>query len=449
MTEGKIVSWVKSPGDKVEKGETVVIVESDKADMDVESFYEGYLATIITPAGDVAEVGSAIALLAETEDEIETAQQQAADNGQAETTASTPASTITEAPAEPAVSSASQTAATETQVEAQESAPQNGAGSSGSTATGRLIVSPRARKLAKELKVDLESLAGQGSGPHGRIVAQDVEAAAGKEKEESAAATTAKAPAQTAAPSATKQPPTVPTPAPAAAAPPPQAATPGEVVPFNTLQQAVVRNMNASLQVPTFHVGYTITTDALDTLYQTIKSKGVTMTALLAKAVSIALKKHPLLNASYTDQGVQNHGDINIAIAVAMAEGGLITPVLRNADQIDIYSLSRTWKDLVARSRSKQLQPEEYNSGTFTLSNLGMFGVDRFDAILPPGQGSILAIGASRPQLVATAEGMMAVQRQMQVNITCDHRIIYGADAAAFLQDLAKIIETDTHSLTL
>jgi len=211
----------------------------------------------------------------------------------------------------------------------------------------------------------------------------------------------------------------------------------------------VVRNMVASIQVPTYRVGYTITTDALDSLYKKIKSKGVTMTALLAKAVAVALQKHPLVNASYTDQGIQYHSSINIAVAVAMVDGGLITPVLQNADQVDIYSLSRNWKDLVERSRLKQLQPAEYSSGTFTLSNLGMFGVDRFDAILPPGQGSILAIGASRPQVVATAEGMMGVRRQMQVNITCDHRIIYGADAAAFLQDLAKLIETDPQSLTL
>jgi pyruvate dehydrogenase E2 component (dihydrolipoamide acetyltransferase) len=138
-----------------------------------------------------------------------------------------------------------------------------------------------------------------------------------------------------------------------------------------------------------------------------------------------------------------------VAVAVAMADGGLITPTLQKADEVDIYSLSRTWKGLVERSRRKQLQPEEYSSGTFTISNLGMYGVDRFDAILPPGQGAIMAIGASRPQVVATTDGMMGVRNQMQVNMTCDHRIIYGADAAAFLQDLAKLIETNPQSLTL
>jgi pyruvate dehydrogenase E2 component (dihydrolipoamide acetyltransferase) len=220
-------------------------------------------------------------------------------------------------------------------------------------------------------------------------------------------------------------------------------------VALNTLQQAVVRNMNASLQVPVFRVGYTITTDDLDKLYKQIKSKGVTMTALLAKAVALTLKKHPVLNSFYTEQGVNYRSGINVAIAVAMPDGGLITPVLQNADQIDIYSLSRTWKDLVERSRAKQLQPDEYSTGGFTISNLGMFGVDRFDAILPPGQGAILAVGTSRPQMVATSDGMFGVKTQMQVNMTCDHRIVYGAHAAAFLQDLAKLIETNAQSLTL
>ncbi|MFB2835619.1 dihydrolipoamide acetyltransferase family protein [Floridanema evergladense] len=411
MTEGKIVSWVKSPGDKIDKGETVVVVESDKADMDVESFYEGYLATIIVEAGGVAPVGAAIALVAETEAEIETAKQQAAGK-------TSPVAAPTPAPAKQAEPVA---------VVAETS---NGAASRGD----RLVVSPRARKLAKELRVDLNSL--KGSGPHGRIVAEDVEAAAGK------------------APAPVAVAPTVPTftPAPAPARPAPAPAlpaVPGQVVGFTTLQNAVVRNMVASLTVPTFHVGYTITTDNLDKLYKQIKSKGVTMTALLAKAVAVTLQKHPLLYASYTEQGIQYNSAINVAVAVAMDDGGLITPVLQNADKLDIYSLSRSWKDLVDRSRAKQLQPQEYNSGTFTLSNLGMFGVDRFDAILPPGQGAILAIGAARPQVVATADGMFGVKQQMQVNITADHRIIYGAHAAAFLQDLAKLIENDAQSLTL
>ena len=429
MTEGKIVSWVKSPGDKVDKGETVVIVESDKADMDVESFYEGYLAAIVVEAGEVALVGNAIALLAETEAEMEEAKAKAADLGNG-----SGAAPATVAPAPTAPSAAEPVAVAS-------GTTQNGS----TTRSGRVIVSPRARKLAKDLKVDLATI--EGSGPYGRIVAQDVELAAGKTPTPTAPPA-APLPTTTAAPG--PAPAAVPSPAPAIApAPVPAPAAPGQLVPFNTLQQAVVRSMVASLAVPTFRVGYTITTDALDALYKQIKSKGVTMTALLAKAVAVTLKKYPLLNASYTDQGIQYSSSINVAVAVAMDGGGLITPVLRSADQMDIYSLSRTWKDLVARSRTKQLQPDEYSTGTFTLSNLGMFGVDKFDAILPPGQGSILAIGGAKPTVVATPDGLMGIKRQMAVNITCDHRIIYGADAAAFLQDLAKLVEMEPQSLTL
>lgn len=414
MTEGKIVSWVKSPGDKVEKGETVVVVESDKADMDVESFYEGYLAVIVTPAGESAPVGSAIALLAETKAEIEAAKQSVGS-------------------AQPAAVSAPAAATTAARQEAVAVQAEAGAtnGDAAPRQNGRVVVSPRARKLAKDLKIDLATL--QGSGPHGRIVAEDVEAAAGK----AAPVVAVVAPI---APIATPK---------TSAKPAPLPSMPGQITPMTTLQNAVVRNMLTSLEVPTYHVAYTITTDELDSLSKQLKSKGVTMTALLAKAVALTLKKHPLLYASYVDQGTRYNAAINIAVAVAMDDGGLITPVLQNADQVDIYSLSRNWKDLVDRARSKQLQPEEYNSGTFTISNLGMFGVEMFDAILPPGQGSILAIGASRPQVVANNDGMLGVRRQMKVNITCDHRIIYGAHAAAFLKDLAKLIETNSQSLTM
>ncbi|MEL7352464.1 MAG: dihydrolipoamide acetyltransferase family protein [Cyanobacteria bacterium P01_A01_bin.116] len=425
MTEGKIVSWAKSAGDKVEKGETVVVVESDKADMDVESFYEGYLAVIVTDAGEMAQVNDAIAFLADTEAEIEEAKQKAASltSGGASTPAAAPVAT----PAAPVATPAAAVAAT---------APAQNNGATTSAPSGRVVVSPRARKLAKQLNVDLAGLTG--SGPHGRIVAQDIESAAGKTPTPSIAQQIA-APAALAAPAASKP----------IAAPTPPAAAPGELVAFNSLQQAVVRNMDASLSVPVFRVGYTITTNALDALYKQIKPKGVTMTALLAKAVAVTLKKHPVVNASFSPSGIQYSSSINIAVAVAMPDGGLITPVLRGADQMDIYSLSRTWKDLVARSRSKQLSPDEYSTGTFTLSNLGMFGVDSFDAILPPGQGSILAIGGSQPKVVATKDGLMGVRNQMRVNMTSDHRIIYGADGAAFLKDLCDLIENNAQSLTL
>jgi pyruvate dehydrogenase E2 component (dihydrolipoamide acetyltransferase) len=222
-------------------------------------------------------------------------------------------------------------------------------------------------------------------------------------------------------------------------------------VAFNTLQNAVNRNMVASLEVPCFRVGYTITTTKLDSFYKQVKSKGVTMTALLAKAVAVTLARHPQVNAATSADGraMTYPAAVNVAVAVAMDDGGLITPVLANADKTDIYSLARAWADLVARARNKQLQPDEYSTGTFTLAHLGMFGVDRFDAILPPGTGAILAVAASRPSVVAGKDGSIRVASQMQVNLTCDHRTIYGADAAAFLKDLAQLIETNPESLAV
>jgi pyruvate dehydrogenase E2 component (dihydrolipoamide acetyltransferase) len=409
MTEGKIVSWQKAPGDKVEKGETVVVVESDKADMDVETFYSGFIAIIIVPAGESAQVGSAIALVAETEAEIDIAIQQVKGNSPAA------AATPTAAPVAIPVVLPTPTATPVTTLR-----------------SDRPVVSPRARKLAKEYNVGLETLTG--TGPNGRITADDVTTAAGKP-----VAPVAVAIAPIAAPIAPPLAPPI--------APP--GVVPGQVVPFTTLQLAVNRNMVASLSIPTFRVGYTIETNNLDKIYKQLKTKGVTMTALLAKAVAMTLQKYPVVNANYTDAGVRHPASINIAVAVAMPDGGLITPVLQNADKMDLYSLSRMWKDLVERARSKQLQPHEYTSGTFTISNLGMLGVDRFDAILPPGTGAILAIGASNPQVVATEDGSIAIRRQMQVNMTADHRIIYGADAASFLKDLAILLQTNAQSLTL
>ena len=388
MTEGKITSWLKSPGDKVQKGETILVVESDKADMDVESFYEGYLGEILVPAGSTAPVGAVLAYVAETEEELKNLPTQT------KSAPAVPVATKQDTPPPPP---------TDNGVTVTQPAPSN-----------RVIASPRARRVAREQGIDLATIVG--TGPHGRITADDVLAKV------------------------------APAPAPVVASVPPSN---GEIQPLTTLQQAVVRNMNASLAVPVFHVSYTITTTSLDRVYKQVKSKGVTMTVLLCKAVALTLQKHPIINAYYTDRGIAYRGEINIAVAVAMEDGGLITPVLPHADRTDLYSLGRQWQSLVERARQKQLQPSEYTTGTFTISNLGMFGVDRFDAILPPGTGAILAVGAAKPRVVATAEGAIMVKTQMDVTLTADHRTIYGAQAAQFLQDLADLIENHGEQLTL
>jgi pyruvate dehydrogenase E2 component (dihydrolipoamide acetyltransferase) len=432
MTEGKIVEWLKQPGDKVERGESVLVVESDKADMDVESFNEGYLAAVLMPAGGTAPVGETIGLVVETEAEIaEVAAKAPAAPAVAPAPAAAPApAPAAAAPAPPAP--VTPPPAPVIAVAAPVAAP-------ASTASGRVVASPRAKKLASQLGVALGAL--RGSGPHGRIQAEDVMAATGQPitvPRVAEGSGPASAPAASNGAGA-------PAPAPAGDA----FGRPGESVGFNTLQNAVNRNMVASLAVPCFRVGYTITTTKLDAFYKQVKPKGVTMTALLAKAVGVVLARHPQVNAATSADGsaMAFPASVNVAVAVAMEDGGLITPVLANADKTDIYAMARNWADLVARARSKQLQPEEYSTGTFTLSNLGMFGVDRFDAILPPGTGAILAVAASRPAVVAGKDGSIRVANQMQVNLTCDHRTIYGAQAAAFLKDLAQLIETNPESL--
>ena len=323
MTEGKIVEWLKQPGDKVARGESVLVVESDKADMDVESFQDGYLAAVLMPAGSTAPVGETIGLIVETEAEIADAQAKAPS-----------ASAAAPAPAPAPTPAAVQTPAP---TPAPAPAPVAAPAPSGPVVNdGRIVASPRAKKLASQMGVDLATV--RGSGPHGRIQAEDVEQASGQPISVPRVAE-GTAPAASSAGAA------------AAAAPAAPAGNsfgrPGETVAFNTLQGAVNKNMEASLAVPCFRVGYTITTDKLDAFYKQVKPKGVTMTALLAKAVAVTLARHPQVNAATTAAGMAYPADVNVAVAVAMEDGGLITPVLRNADRTDLYEMSRQWGDLV------------------------------------------------------------------------------------------------------
>ncbi len=438
MTEGKIVEWLKKPGDKVERGESVLVVESDKADMDVESFQDGFLASIVMPAGSSAPVGETIGLIVETADEIAAAQANAPSQAASQEKESSPP------PVQEKQTSFDSPKATE--IPKTSPAPlvsESSVNQNQFLNDGRIVASPRAKKLASQMGVDLATV--RGSGPHGRIQAEDVQSAKGQPISVPwIAESNAPAKIVSDAPRIEKKsvdsgkPPT----------PGKSFGSRGETIAFNTLQQAVNRNMEESLNTPCFRVGYSIITDELDDFYKQVKPNGVTMTALLAKAVGLTLARHPQVNAAFSSEGIAYPSQINVAVAVAMEDGGLITPVLQNADKTSLSDLSLQWADLVKRARNKQLEPQEYSSGTFTLSNLGMFGVDRFDAILPPGTGAILAVGASLPKVVAAKDGSISIKKQMQVNLTADHRVIYGADGALFLKDLAYLIEKNSYSLS-
>ena len=432
MTEGKIVEWLKNPGDKVERGESVLVVESDKADMDVESFQDGYLAAVLMPAGSTAPVGETIGIIVENENEIASVQ---AENKNI--------SSVKDKQEKIEVADEVDIQSTEEvervkppikKVKIQEKKIEVNASTTNSSS--RVVASPKAKKIASQMGIDLSKV--NGSGPHGRIQADDVLKAKGQPVsvpwigEGNTSASIINVNSNESVQSNN---------------PGNSFGNPGETIQFNTLQKAVNKNMESSLSVPCFRVGYSINTDKLDSFYKTVKQNGVTMTAILVKAVANALKNHPQVNSSYSENGISYPEEINVAVAVAMEDGGLITPVLKDPNKTDLFELSREWKDLVKRSRTKQLEPEEYSTGTFTLSNLGMFGVDRFDAILPPGTGAILAIAASKPTVVAGDNGSISVKKVMQVNLTADHRVIYGADGAAFLKDLANLIENHPETL--
>ena len=479
MKEGKIVSWSKKVGDKVSSGDVLLVVESDKADMDVESYEDGYLASILVPDGASATVGAPVALLAKTVADIPKVQ--AAASIKAGGTGSVSAASVS-SPPQPAASSATTTGSTVShssspavvRVPGQRVAASgyarrvaseqgidlsavvssradglvtsrdlvnaakgvvSGTAEPGKTswvpAPDTINATPTARKLAADNGLDIKNI--KGTGNFNRVTKEDVLKAAGKWVPEPSPAVpvaiaVAVAPAKT---SPTK-----------AASDSKEAVILDGLVPMDGMQKAVAKNMEATLSVPVFRVSREIFTDDFDSLYAELKPKGVTVSSLLAKAVTEVLRKHPIVNAAYVEGGIKYSKDINVAMAVAI-DGGLITPTIVKAQDQDLFQMSKVWKQLVDKAKNKKLAPAEYNSGTFFISNLGMFGVSQFGALLPSGAGSILAISAALPKVVQLKNGFFGVRKAMTVTITCDHRHIYGADAAEFLKDLADLLENN------
>jgi len=459
MTSGKIVAWTAKVGDSIKSGQTVMVVESDKADMDVESFEGGFLASILTGEGQTANVGAPVALLAAKKEDVPALQAygqalKASLSGAPAPAAAAPAAaaaapaaatTVAVAPGERVVASGyAKKLASEAGVDLRSV---SGTGLGGRVVSANVIAAaggkaapkplgyqspagaatPLGKRLAEEAGLDLKTI--KGTGEFGRVTADDVLIATGKKSpiKKKAAAPAAGGKVKAAKP-----------------APGPM---PTGVKPMDGMMKAVAKNMEKTLDVPIFRVSRLITTDKFDKLYAEVKGQGVSVSALLAKAVAMTLERYPILNAAYDPSGaIKYNGDINVAMAVAL-DGGLITPTLKNANKMDLFSLGAKWRELVKKAQEKKLTPDEYTTGTFTISNLGMYGVSAFDAILPPGQGSILAIGGSLPTVVVRKDGSFAVQKQMTVTITCDHRHIYGADAAEFLRDLAELMEDDVESL--
>lgn len=468
MKEGKVVSWLKAEGDPISAGEAIMVVESDKADMDVEAFEDGFLAAIITQEGETGTVGAPVALIAADEGDIPALQAYAA------TLSGAPPPAVAAGPATPAPAASAPAAATP-----KAAVPARAPGA-------RVVASPLAKKKAEELGIDISTVAG--TGPDGRITASDVEAAASGAPAAAKPASAAPAkPSWTPAPGVIAATPMAraaakkakinlatiqgtgefgrvtlddvkaatgeakPKRKKAAAAGEESVELPDGFVPFKGMQKAVSNNMVATLTVPAFRVSTDIYMDSFEAMYKRLKGDGVSVSAMLAKACALAIQKHPIINSAYSDQnggGILYKADINIAMAVAI-EGGLITPTLDYANERPVKELAENWKELVEKAKTGTLSPAEYTSGTFTISNMGMFGVTEFGSLLPVGQGGILAVGATQDAVIPDSSAVLGLKkvRKMTVTLTADHRQIYGSDAAMFLKTLKNIMENEVDKL--
>jgi pyruvate dehydrogenase E2 component (dihydrolipoamide acetyltransferase) len=424
METGKILNWIKKVGDVVKKGESLAEVETDKVNIEIESFYNGTLRKILVAEGESAPIGAPIALIGSPDEPLP---EDGKGKGPAkEVTRSSNGATKTAATAQ--ASMAAPAAAPTAQVTA---APAQASTDTIERApTERIFISPLARRLATEHQLDYSHI--QGTGPNGRIIKMDVEAALARQP--------LVAPA---APEAQPIPAAVPEVAPAAAAA-------GEVVeiPLTAMRRTIARRLSQSMQTaPHFYVTSVIDTGKLAALRQQINEYAahepepvkVSFNDLIIKAVARALVLMPQVNVSFAEDRLLQKKQVHVGIAVAL-EQGLIVPVIRNADQRGILDIAREAKRLAEAARTGKLRPEEFSGGTFTVSNLGMYEVDSFTAVINPPESAILAVGSITPTPVVE-DGQVVVRDRMKVTLSSDHRAIDGATAARFLQQVKRLLE--------
>jgi pyruvate dehydrogenase E2 component (dihydrolipoamide acetyltransferase) len=405
MEEGTIVRWAKQEGDAVKVGDVLAEIETDKANMEMEALSPGVLRKVLVPAGGKAPVGAIIGVIAEPGEDIAPLLAEAAAPAPTSPDASPapkPAPPPVAAPAPPPV-------AAPAPVPAPAVAP-----------GGRVKASPLARAIAAQKSVPLASL--RGSGPGGRIVKRDVEGYL--------AAPPAAAPRP--APGAPGRPP-VPVPS----------VPPGAAIPLTSMRRTIAKRLAESMYTaPHFYVTVEIDMDAAVSLReQLVRAEDVKLSYndLVLKACAKALTRFPTVNASWTGEAIKTHAEVHLGVAVSLAEG-LITPVVRNADGKHVTEISREVKDLAARAREKRLRPEEFTGSTFTVSNLGMFDVTEFTAIINPPESCILAVGAVR-KVPIVKDDQLAVGHRMKVTLSSDHRVVDGALAAQFLAEVRRLLE--------
>jgi pyruvate dehydrogenase E2 component (dihydrolipoamide acetyltransferase) len=446
MEEGTILRWLVAEGEHVERGQEIVEIETDKATMTYESDLEGALH-LIAAEGDTLPVGAVIA-------SVESTDAAPADTAPGTSTATAAASAA--APETPAARSETSATAPETPVVTPETAaPSRHTTDPPQKEDRRVKASPLARRIAAENDIDLHALTG--TGPGGRIVKADVQGAAPKVPAEAGGGTVG-APS---APSATDDAPTTG----AAAGPSPGAGLAGVTtakgetteVELSRIQQTIARRMAESkATIPHFALQIDVDMEECVALRRELKRLGhadaPTYNDMVVKACALALRDYPRANSSYRDGRLQLHSRVNVGVAVATdsdepAGGALIVPTVFDADVKALGEIARETRALAARVRDGSITPPELGGGTFTVSNLGMFGVDAFTAIINPPQAAILSVGSVQPRVVVH-DGEIVARQQMSVALACDHRILYGADAARFLARIGELLEQPA-SLTL
>jgi pyruvate dehydrogenase E2 component (dihydrolipoyllysine-residue acetyltransferase) len=407
MESGTIVKWLKSEGESVEKGEPLYELDTDKVTQEVEADASGVLLKIAVAEGEVP-VGGTIAVIGEQGEALpaEPATAGSASDGAGSSVAETGEAEGSRGPSRDAERERGAAAAV---------APTPPQGSDSDTAGGRVKASPLARRIARERGIDLAAVAG--TGPEGRVVAEDVERAA------------------------------------ASAAPAPPVAAPAEPVAvtdeveveqLSSMRKTIARRLTEAWQAPVFQLGVSVDMERA----QAVRAKLVelhsevakpTLSDLLTKVCAAALMRHRAVNALYKDTAIELHGTANVGIAVAVPKG-LVVPVIRSAERRSVQEIADARVELVDRARNGRLRQADLDAGTFTISNLGMFGIERFVAVLNPPQAAILAVGSVEDKVVAVG-GQPTVRPRMELTLTCDHRAVDGATGAEFLTTVKAFLE--------
>ena len=393
MESGVILKWIKKEGDAVEPGDILAEVSTDKADMEMEAYVGGVLKKILISEGKTAKVGEVLAIIGA---EGEVISEAAASIAEAEPVKAERGPAKVPEPAGAALKEAAES-------------PREGAG------VGSMKASPVARKMAADKGIDLARI--RGSGPGGRIIEKDVEEAAAQKPAVKVVPTVGAAPA---APGAYRE------------------------EDMSLMRKTIARRMTESkTTVPHFYLTMEIDMEdavhfrkSLNELHPESK---VSFNDMVVRAVALALRKHPRVNASFRGEKIRWNEVIDVGVAVAL-EDGLITPIIRQCDTKDLTAIAGEMQTLADKARRKRLRPEEYQGGTFTVSNLGMYEVEEFSAIINPPEGAILAVGAVTLKPVVW-EAQIAARHRMKVTLSCDHRVVDGASGALFLQEMKKLLE--------